>query len=204
MLDHLVVSTPDLAATVADVARLTGVEPVQGGAHPGLGTRNYLLGLGGESYLEIIGRDPDQPDPLGARPFDVDTVTEARLVTWAVRTGDIDAAVAAARRAGLDPGDPWDMARDTAAGQRLAWRLTLDRVGGHSGAIPFLIDWGTTPHPAAALPAVPLRELSALHPEPAVLLDAYAALGVDLPVRPGIRPGLAAVLDGVHGPVVLS
>ncbi|ADD41726.1 VOC family protein [Stackebrandtia nassauensis] len=203
MLDHLVLSTPDLAATVADVARLTGVEPAPGGAHPGLGTRNYLLGLGGDSYLEIIGPDPDQPDPPGPRPFDVDTVTEARVVTWAVRTADVDASVTAAGKSGYDPGTPWTMARDTVDGRKLQWRLTVDRSEGHRGLIPFLIDWGDTPHPAAELPKVSLRELSAVHPDPTAIAPALSALGVDLAVRPGVRAGLVAVVDGVHGPVTI-
>jgi hypothetical protein len=46
-LDHLVLATPDLAATVAHFTERTGVEPAPGGAHVGLGTRNHLVSLGG-------------------------------------------------------------------------------------------------------------------------------------------------------------
>jgi hypothetical protein len=60
-LDHLVLATPDLAATVADFTERTGIAPVAGGAHVGLGTRNYLVSLGGSRYLEIIGPTRSSP-----------------------------------------------------------------------------------------------------------------------------------------------
>jgi hypothetical protein len=66
MIDHVVLAVPNLADGVAEFRRLIGVDPVIGGSHTNLGTANYLVGLGGGAYLEIIGPDPDQPDP--ARP----------------------------------------------------------------------------------------------------------------------------------------
>ncbi|THV22858.1 VOC family protein [Glycomyces paridis] len=202
-LDHLVLATPDLAGTVAEVARLTGTAPVPGGVHLGLGTRNQLLGIGDGAYLEIVGPDPEQAAPQGPRPFGIDGLDEARLTTWAIRVEDVDAAVAAAREAGHDPGEPWDMSRQTPDGERLSWRLTLDRNRGHSGLVPFLIDWGRTPHPSAGLPVVPLVGLEAVHPEPGLVEGPLDALGAKLPLKAGNRPSLAATLFGEHGLVVL-
>lgn len=202
-LDHLVLATPDLAATVNEVARLTGTRPVPGGVHQGLGTRNFLLGLGEGGYLEIVGPDPEQPAPDRWRPFGIDTLTEARLVTWAVRTEDIDGAVAASREAGYDPGEPWEMTRQTPDGATLSWRLTLDKEGRHRGPVPFLIAWGSTPHPSANLPLVPLVGLEAVHPHPESVEGPIAAFGAKLPVKAGNRPSLAATLFGETGLVVL-
>ena len=71
-VDHLVYATPDLAAGVERVERLLGVKAVPGGQHPGGGTRNALIRLGDETYLEIIGPDPDQPKPPRPRRFGID------------------------------------------------------------------------------------------------------------------------------------
>ena len=87
-LDHVVYATPDLDASVKALAERFGTEPVPGGAHPGWGTRNALIGLGTGVYLEIISPDPRQPDPERSRPFLIDDLTEARLVTWAYRHPD--------------------------------------------------------------------------------------------------------------------
>ena len=202
-LDHLVLATPDLAATVAEVHRLTGARPVPGGIHPGRGTRNFLLGLGEGGYLEIIGPDPEQGSSKGPRPFDIDDLTEARLVTWALRVEGVDAAVAAARESGYEPGEPWDMSRRIPSGNHLDWRLTLDRDRGHSGLVPFLIDWGQAPHPSTDLPVVPLVGLEAIHPDPDQVEGPLAALGAKLPVKAGNRVSLAATLFGETGLVVL-
>jgi hypothetical protein len=202
-LDHLVFATPDLGSTVAEIARLTGTRPVPGGVHTGLGTRNFLLGLGDGAYMEIVGPDPEQGTPDGPRPFGIDDLSEARLVTWAVRAEDADAAVAVSRENGHDPGEPWEMSRQTPTGERLTWRLTLDRAHGHTGPVPFLIDWGHAPHPSANLPVVPLVSLEAVHPHPEWVEGPVAALGAKLPVKAGNRPSLAATLFGATGLVVL-
>ncbi|WP_433664322.1 VOC family protein [Nocardia sp. CA-128927] len=199
-LDHLVLATPDLPDAVATVTRLLGVAPVAGGRHGGRGTRNFLLGLGDGGYLEIIGPDDDQPAPTLPRPFGIDELAEPRVVTWAVRVTDIDAVVAEARVAGYDPGDAFEMSRDTPDGQALRWRLTLSR---DAGVVPFLIDWGATAHPSANLPAVTLRAFEAVHPDPAATSARLGTLAVDLAVRPGLRPALIATLDGPNGTLTL-
>ncbi|MGW7519445.1 VOC family protein [Streptomyces sp. NPDC054796] len=216
VLDHLVYATPDLERTVEEVAELTGVRPAAGGSHPGMGTRNVLLGLGGGRYFEIVGPDREQPEPDGPRWFGIDALDGPRLVHWAVRTTDIDATVAGARERGYEPGEPVAMPRHTPEGDVLSWRLTLPptRPQGADGLVPFLLDWGTTTHPSARdLPVLPLISFTATHPEPAAVRAALAALdvagdeagpGAGLDVRTGPVPGLTAVLEGHHGPVTFG
>src|SRR5262249_24399132 len=146
----------------------TGVRPVKGGSHVGLGTANYLVGLGGGAYLEILGPDPDQADPTQPRPFGADDLTEPCVATWCIRPPDFDAAIAAAKARGYDPGPAEAMSRRSTEWTLLAWRLT--RRGDDSGVdglVPFLIDWGTTAHPSTAnMPTLRLVSMAAEHPEP--------------------------------------
>jgi hypothetical protein len=190
--DHLVYATPTLDASVRHVAELTGVQPVEGGRHITLGTRNYLLGFGDSRYLEIIGPDPEQPAPAQPRPLGIDNLTEPRLVAWAVRVHDIESCVAQALELGYDPGPVKSMSRRTPAGELLTWRVT----NRHDAVVPFLIDWGNTPHPARDLPVVPLTAFYARHPAPAERLRRLAAIGAELDVRQG-NPGLTAVIGDV-------
>lgn len=198
VLDHLVYAGPDLAEAVARVTELTGVTPAPGGSHAGWGTANHLADLGAGMYLEVIGPDPAQPEPEAPRPFGIDELTEPALVAWAVRTTDIDATIAAARAHGFDPGDAQEMSRRTADGEVLRWRLTPP---GTPGTLrPFLIDWGTTPHPTTrGLPSLPLLMVTGTHPDPDSVLAVTDALGLELLVRRADRPSLVAALRTPQG-----
>jgi catechol 2,3-dioxygenase-like lactoylglutathione lyase family enzyme len=199
-IDHLAYAVPDLTDAVADIERRMGVRAARGGQHPGQGTHNALLALGDGRYLEIIAPDPGQPDPSAPRPFGVDPSGQPRLAGWAWRVDDIDAAVAHARSHGYDPGDPIDMHRLTTEGVQLNWRLTLNATGG--GAVPFLIDWGDTPHPSASAPSgLKLRSLRIEHPDPRAIAAALTALGADADVDVGEAPDLTIIasFDGPTG-----
>ncbi len=206
-IDHLAYATNDLEATVADLTDKLGVAPAPGGSHDGMGSRNFLLSLGPASYLEIIGPDPDQPEPAQPRPFGIDDLDGTRLVSFAVTATGIEPVVAGARERGYNPGDPILMSRTTPAGDRLAWTLTRAGSGDdtHDGLVPFLIDWGDTPHPATVTPGgCTLRALHGYHPEVELVRDALEALGVEIAVARDTEPHLLAVIDTPNGPVELT
>lgn len=204
VLDHLVLAAPDLEQAVAWFSDVTGVQPAPGGSHVGLGTANHLVALGSGGYLEIIGPDPAQSEPAQPRPFGIDELASPRLVTWAVGTSDLDATLARSRAAGYDPGEPLAMSRRTPDGDLLAWRLTPARFDLGDGLVPFLIEWGSTPHPTTrGLPLTPLLEFSARHPDPAPVGHALAALGAQLDLATGAPAALTAVVRGRDGSVRL-
>lgn len=208
-LDHLIITVPDLEAGVAAVEEATGVRAVPGGSHPGRGTANFLLGLaptgwpeGAHTYLEILGPDPQQEKLAdGTLPLDAHLATEPTLQTWAIHPPAFLAKVAAANTAGIDFGEVQDMARDTAEGDRLEWRLTTRSPLPHEGAQPFLIDWGESVHPAeAALPTLELLEFRVESPEPEAARQVLEVLGAgDTTVAEGSNCRLRAQLRGPGG-----
>jgi catechol 2,3-dioxygenase-like lactoylglutathione lyase family enzyme len=202
-LDHIVYAAPDLQAAVADFTERTGLRPVEGGAHPGWGTRNHLVGLGPDIYLEIVGPDPEQEEPAEPRPFMVDALRSPGIVTWCVRTDDLDAAVVRAHALNLDLGVVRGMSRRTPEGTLLQWRLTDPRDAPFAGLVPFLIDWGATPHPAESLTVrAGLADMHLSAPEPAALAARLAALGLDTRPEPG-PTGITVTLDTPKGEVIL-
>lgn len=201
-LDHLLWAAPDLDAGLAAVAALTGVAPARGGSHPGFGTRNGLLSLG-DAYLEVIAPDPDQ-DGAGNRGGAIAALARPGLLTFAVRTRDLDGFAAAARGAGLAVEAPVAMSRTRPDGVRLDWAVLPARHPTYGDLVPFAIDWRGSPHPAGTTPAgCRLREVTALHPDPEPLRAIYAALGVPVPVRRAAAPGFTALLDTPRGEVAL-
>jgi hypothetical protein len=203
-IDHLVYAGPDLAIGIQRVEAMLGVRATPGGQHPGEGTRNALVALGPSSYLEIIARDPDQPDPGVPRKFGIDNLRSPRLVTWAAKGSDLGPMVAEARRRGVLLGDVIPGSRRTPSGALLSWHITSQRTVIADGVVPFFIDWGQTPHPAAtAATGATLIALRAEHPDPERVRTILDQLGLDLPVTSGATPALIATIAGPRGRVDL-
>ncbi len=199
-IDHLVYATRDLEKTIADLERRLGVRPVMGGQHPGRGTRNALLSLSNRSYLEVIGPDPAQAEMTGPRWFQIDALDEPRLVTWAVKEAQLNRLRAKADACGISLGPVASGSRQRSDGSWLQWRFTDPEIVVADGIVPFFIDWGDRPHPAESAPSgVVLESLRAEHPEPAEVMRALSAVGIDLPVESGPCPALIATLRANNG-----
>jgi hypothetical protein len=204
-VDHIVYAVPDLGAGTARIKDLLGVEPVYGGKHTGRGSHNALLSLGGGCYLEIIAPDPDQPDPPLPRAFGLDTLTDSRLVTWAVQVRDIERSYEAARDAGYDPGAIVAMSRALPGGGELRWRATIQLELPGDGIVPFLIQWDSAAHSSDTAPGgAGLIDLALEHPRPANVQPLLDALGISIEVAESARPALIATIEGPAGTVVLS
>lgn len=210
-LDHIVIAAATLDAGVAHLEERLGVTVPPGGAHPRMGTHNRLMRLGGRVYLEIIAIDPAAPAPSRPRWYDLDApALQARiaacpqLVTWVVRTDDIEALAA---RSALPLGRIETVSRGD-----LTWRITVPENGSmpEGGLFPTLIEWpeGVEPSERLADLGCRLRTFRVRHADPARFEAALAAIGADdmVQVEPAgpDGPGLAADLEMPLGPVTLS
>ena len=207
-LDHLIVAAATLEQGEDYIEGKLGVRPQRGGKHVAMGTHNSLLSLGPRTYLEVIAIDPDGTAPARPMWFELDrpamqaTLRAApRLLHWAARTKDIDAARNAAA---IDPGPAHAHSRG-----EFRWRITIPDDGHLPGAgvLPTLIEWPDAKHPADSLPDMKLRiaTLAAAHPEPAQMREALASLGLSetLQVTYPATPRLAALVRTPRGTVAL-
>jgi hypothetical protein len=206
-VDHLLLGVADLDRGIAWVERLTGVKPATGGSHPGAGTRNALISLGGRQYLEIIAPDPGQPSYNFH--IDVRSLHEPRLITWAARTADVNAIAKQAREAGHQIFGPRDGSRARPDGKVLQWKTVgvINKFGlGSVEPIPFFIEWATDSlHPSQDSPkGCELQSFEIDHPNPAGVVEVLKKLGIEVKARLAKRVRLAATLRTPKGKVILS
>jgi len=202
VVDHLVYAAPDLDSGVAELERITGVRATAGGSHPGWGTRNALIALGPDSYIEVIAPDPGQPEPRSPRPFGIDQLTKPKLVTWAAKGTGLEQFRADASKHGIELGEVMSGSRRRTDGVQISWQFTSPWKVVESGILPFFIDWGASQHPArTAAQGLKLVELRFEHPDPEGIRTELQSLGVSLKVIRGSVPALIAVVAGPRGRV---
>ena len=202
-VDHLLYGVPNLEEGIQHIHKLTGVKPIIGGSHPGLGTRNALLGLGNGIYLEIIAPDPDQEVEL--LWMNLDRLEQPKLFRWAAFSNELDQLRAEALAHGMDIGQINAGQRKTPEGNLLSWKLSNPNIMHADGVIPFFIDWGTTGNPSPTLPSgCQLTSFQAQHPEPEGVIQQLDHLGIDLKVDKGIKPQLIAEISTPNGLVILQ
>ena len=118
-------------------------------AHPGRGTPNALLSLGGLHYLESIAPDPAQPNHPDERGLA--KLSSPRIVQWAIHTEHIVAVKHHAEEAGIKTIGPQPGSRQRPDGNRLQWQ-TLG-IGETTPLLPFFIQWEAgSPHPSSDAP----------------------------------------------------
>ncbi|MDA0826543.1 MAG: VOC family protein, partial [Proteobacteria bacterium] len=139
-IDHLMLGASDLSLGKTWIENQFELPAMDGGRHPGQGTRNALLGLAEDCYLEVIAPDPAQvlAGTLGAQLLRYKT---PRLRTFAVRCSSFEDLVP--RLAGFGFGHRiLEMSRETVGGGELSWRLLFVSDHPYGCRMPFFIDWG--------------------------------------------------------------
>ena len=203
-VDHLVYATPDLNRGIEEIEKLLGVRATPGGQHPGRGTRNALIALGPTAYLEIFAPDPDQPPPKEPRAFGLDGLKESKLVAWYIKGSSVQRLRDEAVRKGVPYGEVKSGSRRRPDGVQLSWQFTDPARPVAGGIVPFIIDWGRSPHPAStAATGASLAGLRAEHPDARSVRRMLRQIGLDLPVERGPRPALIAVIECPRGRVEL-
>lgn len=202
-LDHLVWASPSLDAAVAEFVRMSGVEPMAGGRHMGLGSRNALAALGEDTYLAIDGPDEEQPleDNYGAR---LKALPGRLLSRFAVQTDDLAAAEAVMTRHGfateVKPGG-----RTGTNGETYSWQTLAVADQSLGAGMPLIKTWLTPNHPSAEAPGgCRLVGFKVEHPKADLVRRLYADLGLDVTVAEADAPKLTAEVEGPKGRFLIA
>lgn len=202
-IDHVLLGCSNLEYGIAFVEQHTGVRPAFGGVHPGRGTRNALAALGEQVYLEVIAPDPAQS---GVTPWLTSTLprivsmTEPKVVGWALRSAGLEALVDRLRAEGIAVNGPHAGSRTRSDGRVLRWRMaTLADDAG--GVLPFLMQWDAdSPHPATSAPAgCRLERFIVGSPRADELARFFALAGMRIDVQQGEAAQLFVDVSGPRG-----
>lgn len=203
-IDHLIYTAPDLEAGMDQIEDILGVRPVVGGQHPDFGTHNALLSLGPCAYLEVMALDPSLKSPEQGLLFQDYFSQGPGLTRWVIATEEIEQLAEHSKAGGHDLGEVQSGSRENPDGTVLSWKLTDPRVMPLDGAVPFLISWGNTPHPARSAPrAGELAELRIEHPNPSKVREALELIGVKVTVTKAQSVRLFAIIKTAKGQVEL-
>jgi catechol 2,3-dioxygenase-like lactoylglutathione lyase family enzyme len=201
-LDHVVVGVPDLDDGIEWWASKTGVRPIPGGPHEGLGTRNALASLGDDLYLEIMSVDSAQDATSQARDW-LAALDRPRPFGWCFRCDDA-ARTHTELEAAQVKAAKLTMRRARPDGREITWDLVfpLHELG---PVIPFLIDWGSTPSPAVDAPrGCSLLDATPMHPEPELAQEKLDRMGIVAKVVEGPRSGPCLRFETPRGEVVVE
>ena len=134
-IDHLIVCVGDLDNAARNFKNRLGLSSIEGGRHPGHGTANRIIPLGG-CYIELLAVvDPSEAKDSAFGNWAIGRTKTARGVdAVCIRTDDL---AAVCTRLGLEP---TAMSRRRPDGTELKWSTAgLDLAIENS--LPFFIEW---------------------------------------------------------------
>ena len=201
-IDHVLLGIGDLQQGIDELERRTGVRAVFGGAHPGRGTQNALIALGGDHYLEILAPNPAETgNPEAAGLLALKTLTP---IGWAARSQDLAALRQSLQAKGTAVDEIRPGGRNLPDGSRLAWQ-TLGFTSPASPLLPFFIEWERgSAHPSTTSPAgCRLAAFALEDPAPEALRKTLRDAGLGVEVRPGKESGFRLSLACPKGTVEL-
>jgi hypothetical protein len=126
-----------LQATAQELADLLGVTPVDGGVHPRFGTRNVILPLADDRYVEVVevlDHPASDKAPFG-QAVRARSARGGGWMAWVVQVDDLAPVEDRLGRPAVDGN------RHTPEGVELHWRqIGVKNVIDH-GNLPFFVHW---------------------------------------------------------------
>jgi len=197
-LDHLsyAAGPEGIAATVQRLGSRLGAAFIDGGIHPRFGTRNFLLPLGGGSYLEVVealDHPAAETAPFG-QAVKARTAEGGGWLAWVVAVNDLASCEARLGRPAADGH------RRRPDGFDLRWKQIGVRDTAEDAQLPFFVQWETDEqhHPSAGGSAVTLTGLEIAGDEKTV--DDYLGTSVRQPLD-GVTVSWSEPADGETGVV---
>jgi hypothetical protein len=206
--DHVVYGVPDLKHAIQSFQEKAGIAPVIAGKHPLLGTHNAVLSLGNLQYLEFIALDPEAPKMERKLPSwcaALIHLSRPKIMTWVVQTDTIEKTVNELNALGnfhIDP--PQTITREKPDGTKISFNIAFKKEPPppDDGLIPFLINWGQSPHPSTSVECkCQLKEWYGCHPDADRISSILKKVGIEFLIKKADTPSMHLALKTPKGDI---
>jgi len=199
-IDHIVYAVPDLEVAINEFEKLSGVRPVFGGYHTTKGTKNAIVNLGNDCYLEILAIDEGNVSVTPPRWMGIDFIKTPQLTRWSLKSNQLLQDSEILQKYHTEMGIIQGGQRKTNTGE-LTWEMILPLATPAVELAPFMTDWQhSAVHPTHNLPQeCELVDLTFTHPNPAVIQSVFDELDVDIIVQKGEKAMIRANIQSPNG-----
>lgn len=205
MIDHIVYTVPDFDLALTVLEEKLDIKPVIGGRHLRHGTKNALINLGNQCYLEILAVDEENTTFKGSRWMGLDLISQPTITRWAVKSPDIERGGVILKNYQSDLGQISSGERLTTDGSLIKWQMTLPTSAPEVDIIPFLLDWSESAfHPCDRLErGCRLKEIIFYHPDAHSLQGLFDELQIKYKIQNHTTPKIALRIAGQKGDLFL-
>ena len=204
-IDHIVYCVHNLKEAIVDLENKMGVKATIGGAHLTQGTKNALINLGDQCYLEILAIDQTNTDIKAPRWMGIDLLQSAKVTRWALKTQDITQDSKALQQYNSDMGQVTGGSRKMTNGKTLAWQIAMPLPSPEVDIIPFITDWSESEaHPTDSMDhECKLLELRLNHPIPTEVQNLFDQMFIDFKINKSTNATIKAIIQCPNGIVQL-
>lgn len=181
--------------------KTTGIAPSFGGYHLTQGTKNALVNLGNQCYLEILAADSTNEKITPPRWMGIDLIKNAQVTRWCLKSKDLEKDSEVLKNHQSTLGTIYGGQRKTSTGDLLAWEMILPLASPKVDLLPFMVDWSNSSvHPTDNLPSqCQLLAINFYHPKPKTLQPYFEELGVKHTIKKGNSSLIKLTLETQKG-----
>lgn len=205
IIDHIVYCVPNLEEAIQNLYTRLGVRAMIGGQHTKQGTKNALINLSKNRYLEILAIDQTLSKIKRPRWMGIDLIRTPKITRWSLKSTCINTDGIALSHYNSLMGNIQKGSRKMQNGKTLSWQMTMPLANPEVEVVPFITDWSKSEsHPADNL-AHPceLLELRLKHPKSDQILNLFEQMNISQDVKISHKASIEIVLKCPNGIVQL-
>ncbi len=200
-IDHIVYAVHDLEQGMQQIEKLLGIAPIFGGYHTNQGTKNAVLNLGNQCYLEIITIDHENKNISAPRWMGVDFLTSSQITRWSLKSKYLSRDSIVIKNYNNSMGTIHGGQRKMSDGNLLTWEMILPLAEPEVEVVPFMTDWQNSEvHPTESLEEkCQLLELNVFHPTPELIQPVFDELDIHLNISKSEIPSIKIKVQCPNG-----